>query len=68
MLNTVKKRPNSTRTFQQLTAEVPMRNCLLCSQFPHLIEENMKLKLRAEILEAAVAERLYWTIGNKSTQ
>lgn len=45
-----------------------MRDCLLSRQLSHLIEENMQLKLGAEILEAAVTERLDRAIGDESTQ
>lgn len=45
-----------------------MWNRLLSCQLPHLIEEDVQLELGAEVLEAAIAERLNRAIGNEGTQ
>lgn len=46
------------RTYLSYVIKVPVRNFLLSCQLLHLVKKNVHLKLRAQVLKAAIAERL----------
>lgn len=46
------------RTNLSYVIKVPVRNFLLSRQLLHLVKKDVHLKLRAQVLKAAIAERL----------